>query len=79
MVMDNNAGPDGFGYTVAEKAELFYTGDGFIASTNPVWLQWGFDVLIILFEWVGFRKNIKMLFDCDERPHPKGLAVTPCG
>ena len=35
---------------VAEKAKLVYANDDLIDSTNTVWLQWGFYVLIGLFE-----------------------------
>ena len=49
IVADNEAGPDSFGYTVAENEELFYANDDLISSTNWVWLQWGFDILIFLF------------------------------
>ena len=39
IMVDNEAGPDGFGYTVAYKMTLFYAYYGLIESTNPVWLQ----------------------------------------
>ena len=32
----NESGPDGFGYTVEEKADLFYSYDGLIYFTNQV-------------------------------------------
>ena len=28
---------------------FFYTDNGLIASINPVWLKWGFNLLIRLF------------------------------
>ena len=49
---------DGFGYTVAEKAELSYADDGLLDYTNLVWLQWIFDMLIGLFEQVGLMNNL---------------------
>ena len=58
MVSDNKAGPDGFRYIVAENVAFFYAEDGLIASTNPVWMQWGFNVLIDLFENVGIITNV---------------------
>ena len=38
---------------------LFYTDNGLITSTNTVWLQWGFVVLIGLFEWVGIITKVE--------------------
>ena len=50
LMVGNEVGPDGFGYTVAGNMTLFYTYYGLIDSTNLVWLQWGFDRLIGLFD-----------------------------
>ena len=36
LMVDNEAVPDGFGYTVADKMKLFYAYYGLIESTNPV-------------------------------------------
>ena len=58
ILTENEAGPGDFGCIVSEKVTLFYSYDGLIASTNPVWLKWGFDVLIVLFEWVGLITNV---------------------
>ena len=58
LVVDNNAGPNGFVYTVAEKVAFFYADDSLIASDNPFWLQWVFEYLISLFEWVGTIMNV---------------------
>ena len=41
------------------KATLFYAYYGLIASTNPVWLQWIFDILIGLFERFGIINNLQ--------------------
>ena len=46
LMVENEAGPDGFGYTVADKITLFYAFYGLIDFTIPVWLQWVFDILI---------------------------------
>ena len=58
MVAENEAGTEGFGYAVAEKAEFLYTDDGLVASTNPLWLQWKFDVIIGLFERLRLQTNV---------------------
>ena len=50
IMVENEDGPDGFGYTVADKMKLFYAYYGLIESTNPVWMQWVFGGLIGLFE-----------------------------
>ena len=50
LMVDNKSVPDGFWYTVADKMTLFYEYYGLIDSTNQVWLQWGFGILIGLFE-----------------------------
>ena len=63
LVADKEATPDSFGYMVTEKAALFNAYDGLIASTNMVWLQWGFDVLIGLFEWVRIMNNVAKTFE----------------
>ena len=44
IMVENEDGPDGFGYTVADKMTLFYAYYGLIDSTNPVWLQRVFDI-----------------------------------
>ena len=36
MMVENEDGPDGFGYTVADKMTLFYSYYGLIDSKNPV-------------------------------------------
>ena len=37
LVAENEAGSDDFEYMVAEKAELFFVGNGLINHTNLVW------------------------------------------
>ena len=46
---------------MAEKVELFYAYDGLISSTNQVWLQWGFDIIIGLFDKFGIITNVKKM------------------
>ena len=48
---------------VAEEADLFYAYDVLIASTNPMLLQCGFDVLISIFEKVGIRTNMAKMVE----------------
>ena len=38
IMAENEDGPDGFGYTVADKMTIFYAYYGLIDSTNPMWL-----------------------------------------
>ena len=38
IMLENEEGTDGFGYTVADKMTLFYAYYGLIDSTNPVCL-----------------------------------------
>ena len=40
LVEENEAGPNGFKYTVADKAYFLNEYDGLITSTNPVCPQW---------------------------------------
>ena len=61
LMVDNEAGPDGFGYTVADKMTLFYAYYGLIESTNPVWLQWVFDILIGTFERFAIINNTEYM------------------
>ena len=70
MVAENEAGPDGFGYTVADKAAFLNGDDGLITSTNPVWLQSVFGVLIGLFEQVGLRTNVTNMVAMACQPGP---------
>ena len=58
LVAKNEAGPKDFGCTVADKVTFFYVDDALVASTNPVWLQQAFGILIGLFEWLGLRTNV---------------------
>ena len=38
---------------------LFYAYYGLIDFTNPVWLQWLFDIIIELFERFGITNNME--------------------
>ena len=38
IMVENEDGPEGFGYTVVDKKTLFYAYYDFIDSTNPMWL-----------------------------------------
>ena len=40
LMVEKEAGPDGFEYTVADKMTLFYAYYGLIEYNNQVWLQW---------------------------------------
>ena len=60
-MVDNEAGPDRFGNTVEDKMTLFYAYYWLIDSTNPVWMQWVFDILTGLFEWFDIRTNMEKI------------------
>ena len=57
-MVENEAGPEGFHHTVREKVSFFYADGDLVASTNPVWLQWLFDVTIELFKRVGMHTRM---------------------
>ena len=40
------------------KAEIFYTDDTLVASTNPGWLQSVFDTLMVIFDQVVVQTNV---------------------
>ena len=61
LMCENEAGPDVFGYTVADKMTLFYAYYGLFDYTNPVWLQWLFDILIGLFESFGIINSMEKM------------------
>ena len=50
------------------QADLFYTDEGMVASSDPRWLQWDFDTLVSLFERVGLRTNVKKTVSMVFRP-----------
>ena len=41
------------------KAELFYSDDGMVASTDPGCIQSVFDMLTGIFDQVGLRTNVR--------------------
>ena len=55
---ENKDVPEGFGYSVIYKAALIYKYYGLVASTNPVRLQWDFDVLIGILKQAGLHTNV---------------------
>ena len=48
---------------MAEKVKLFYAYDGLISSTNQVWLQWGFDIIIEIFDKFEIITNVEKMLD----------------
>ena len=50
--------PDSFSHSVTNKSTFFYVNGGLVASTNMVWFQWLFDVMIGLFDQVGLWTNV---------------------
>ena len=51
------------------KAELFYTDDGMVASTDPGWIQSEFYALTGIFDWVRLRTNFRKTV---------GMVCRPC-
>ena len=41
------------------QAEFLNSEDRMLASTNPVWIQTTFEILLGLFVWVGLRTNVQ--------------------
>ena len=66
---------------MAEKAELFYTYDGLISSTNQVWMQWGFDIIIGLFDKFGIITNAEKMLEmvCHPGPMARQKSATSYG
>ena len=81
LMVENEAGPDGFGYMVADKMTLFYAYYGLIDYNNPVWLQWVFDIQIEIFERFGIINNmLKMIkIVCQPGPMPGNNLLQPMG
>ena len=50
-------------------AAFFYTGDGLVASTEPLWLQLEFDTLTGLFGRVGLHTNVRKMVRMIYRPY----------
>ena len=70
LVADNEVFSEGFKCTVADKADFSYVDDGLFASTNPVWIQWEFDVIINIFYQVGLQTNLSNMVKILCRPEP---------
>ena len=47
---------------------FLYADDGMVVSSNPRWLQWAFNALVILFERVGLRTNVENTISMVCRP-----------
>ena len=52
------------------QSSLFYTDDGMVVSSNPRWLQWGFNALVGLFDRVGLHTNLGKTVSMTCRPCP---------
>ena len=61
-------GTEGLGQSIQGLAEYFYSDDGLVASTQADRLQREFDVLAILFDWVGLRMNTKNMVSMAYQP-----------
>ena len=59
IMVENKFGPDRFGYTVTDKMKIFYAYYSLVDSTNLVWLQWVFHIIIGLFERFGIINNME--------------------
>ena len=70
LMVENELETDGSGYTVADKMTLFYAYYGLIESTNPLWLQWGFYIIIGLFEQFGIINNMEKMVTMVCQPGP---------
>ena len=70
IMVENEDGPDGFGYMVADKMTLFYAYYGLIDSTNTVWMQWLFDILIGNFEGFVIINNMENMATMVCHPGP---------
>ena len=51
-----------------QQAALFFADDGMVASSEPRWIQWEFDTLVSLFEWVRLWTNVGKTFSMVCRP-----------
>ena len=56
--MDNEARPEGFGYTAVENTVFFYADNLIFASLNMMWLHHAFDVVIDLFGQIDLQTNV---------------------
>ena len=54
--------------TADGESGIFYAYDGVVASTDPVWLQSAFDLLMGLLDRVGLRTNVRKTVEIVFRP-----------
>ena len=40
------------------QAALLYADDGMVALSDPCWIQWAFNTLVVLFDRVGLQTNV---------------------
>ena len=52
------------------QAALFYADNGMVASSDPRWLQWAFNNLVVLFDRVGIHTNVGKTVSMTCRPCP---------
>ena len=57
-MVDNEALPEESWFDVAETASFFLYDDGLIVSTEMMYIQWEFDVIIGLSDWVILYTNV---------------------
>ena len=54
-----------------QQADLFYTDDGMVASSDPRLIKWAFNALVGLFERVGLHTNMGKTVSMKCRPCPE--------
>ena len=59
VMMPTEAGTGGLGMTIIDLVAYFYANNGLVASTQMERLNRAFDVLNVLFDWAGLRKNTR--------------------
>ena len=52
------------------QAAHFYADDGMVASSDPRWLQWAFNTLVVIFDRVGLHTNVGKTVSMTCRPCP---------
>ena len=61
ILAEEKTGPRVFDHTVQHISELFYSDNRIIVSTQWECIQWEFDVMTGIFEWVGLKTNAKKI------------------
>ena len=51
-----------------QQATLFYADNDIVASSDPRWLQSAFDILVVLFDRVGLKTNVRKTVGMSLRP-----------